>query len=420
MFFLLSRLCCRTDERGHLPCCETHSSRQNSEEEISGGNSSSSSSRRRWTAMEMLSMLKTGYTILRSETPATDLINTFMDWAARRSLFLLAVFLPPYYVYKLTKSAFAVVTPEDVAGKVVLITGASSGIGEQIAYQYAKKGARLALVARREASLHDVAAKAKDAGSPDVLVVAGDVANPEDCKRFVQATVERFGQLDHLVNNAGVASVCWFEEVPEVADFKQVLGVNFWGTVHPTHCALPHLKKSGGKIFVNSSAAAVLAMPRMSFYNASKAAVLNFFETLRIELRDEVGVTIATPGWIESEMTKGKHLSKEGTVEVDQDMRDAQVGVFPVVRAERCAEAIVDAVCRGRRHLTVPLWYRALFLWRMLAPEVSDFSQRVFYRRTAGSGHGDRQAKARRFLEATGAKGVLQPASLHSSDIKRD
>lgn len=181
---------------------------------------------------------------------------------------------------------------------------------------------------------------------------------------------------------------------------------------------------------------------------ASKAAVLNFFETLRMELRDEVGVTIATPGWIESEMTKGKHLSKEGTVEVDQNMRDvstltcavmclclktsnnprmpnelwivvqAQVGLFPVVRAERCAEAIVDAVCRGRRHLTVPLWYRAMFLWRMLAPEVADFSQRVFYRRTGGDG--DRQARARRFLEATGAKGLLQPASLHSSDIKRD
>lgn len=75
-------------------------------------------------------MLKVGYTILRSETPATDLVNSFMDWAARRSLLLLGVFLPPYYVYKLTTSAFAIVTPEDVAGKVVLVTGASSGIGE--------------------------------------------------------------------------------------------------------------------------------------------------------------------------------------------------------------------------------------------------------------------------------------------------
>ena len=79
----------------------------------------------------------------------------------------------------------------------------------------------------------------------------------------------------------------------------------------------------------------------------------------------------------------------------------------------------MDAICRGQRHLTVPLWYRALFLWRMLAPEVGDFTQRVFYRRVAGGGHGDQQqAKARRFLEATGAKGVLQPASLQSSGIK--
>ncbi|XP_066347647.1 11-beta-hydroxysteroid dehydrogenase 1A-like [Miscanthus floridulus] len=143
--------------------------------------------------------------------------------------------------------------------------------------------------------------------------------------------------VDYLVNNAGVANVCWFEEVPDVADLKQVLAVNFWGAVHPTHCALPHLKKNGGKIvFANSSAAAVLAMPRMSLYNASKAAVLNFLETLRMELGDEVGITIATPGWIESEMTKGKHLSKtkEGTVEVDQDTRDAS--------CDRGPPAIVD------------------------------------------------------------------------------
>ncbi|KAF7001560.1 hypothetical protein CFC21_017209 [Triticum aestivum] len=368
--------------------------------------------------MEMLSMLKVGYTVLRSETPATDLVNTFMDWAARRSLLLLALFMPPYHVYKLAASAAATVAPEDVAGKVVLVTGASSGIGEQIAYQYAKKGARLALVARRQGSLHEVAAKATDLGSPDVLVVPGDVARPEDCKAFVQATVERFGRLDHLVNNAGLANVCWFEEVPDVAGFKQVLDVNFWGTVHPTHAALPHLKRSRGKIFVNSSAAAVLAMPRMSFYNASKAAVLSFAETLRMELGDEVGVTVATPGWIESEMTKGKHLSKEGRVEVDQDTRDAQVGLFPVVRAERCAEAIVDAVCRGRRSVTVPLWYRALFLWRSLAPEVGDVLQRMFYRRS--SGDGGSQMRARRVLEVTGAKRVLQPPSLHTADIKRE
>ena len=78
-----------------------------------------------------------------------------------------------------------------------------------------------------------------------------------------------------------------------------------------------------------------------------------------------------------------------------------------MVRAERCAEAIGDTVCRGRRHLTVLLWYRVLFLWRMFAPEVGDFSQRVFCRRAAGGSHGDQQAKARRFLEATGVAAKL-------------
>ena len=118
-----------------LPSLLACSARQNSadcrgDQQFSGGGGGASSSSRRSVAMEMLSMLKVGYTILRSETPATDLINSFMDWAARRSLLLLAVFLPPYYIYKLTTSAFAVVAPEDVAGKVVLITGASSSIGE--------------------------------------------------------------------------------------------------------------------------------------------------------------------------------------------------------------------------------------------------------------------------------------------------
>ncbi|VAH31850.1 unnamed protein product [Triticum turgidum subsp. durum] len=365
--------------------------------------------------MEMLSMLKVGYTVLRSETPATDLVNTFMDWAARRSLLLLALFMPPYHVYKLAASAAATVAPEDVAGKVVLVTGASSGIGEQIAYQYAKKGARLALVARRQGSLHEVAAKATDLGSPDVLVVPGDVARPEDCKAFVQATVERFGRLDHLVNNAGLANVCWFEEVPDVAGFKQVL-VLFgpWFSTHLRSCA---------SLLISSPFMMLICvgavLQDVNFWGtASKAAVLSFAETLRMELGDEVGVTVATPGWIESEMTKGKHLSKEGRVEVDQDTRDAQVGLFPVVRAERCAEAIVDAVCRGRRSVTVPLWYRALFLWRSLAPEVGDVLQRMFYRRS--SGDGGSQMRARRVLEVTGAKRVLQPPSLHTADIKRE
>lgn len=153
-------------------------------------------------------MLKVGYTLLRSETPATDLVNAFMDWAARRSLLLLAVFVPPYLAYRLASSALAAASPEDVAGKVVLVTGASSGIGEQVAYRYARRGARLALVARREASLGEVAARARALGSPDVLAVPGDVARPDDCRRFVQATVEHFGRRKCHSLNAFLPEFC--------------------------------------------------------------------------------------------------------------------------------------------------------------------------------------------------------------------
>ncbi|CAN6278647.1 unnamed protein product [Urochloa humidicola] len=100
---------------------------------------------------------------------------------------------------------------EDLRGKVVLITGASSGIGEELAYQYAKKGACLSLVARRKQALEGVAAAARERGAPDVLVVPADVSDPEQSRRAVEETVAHFGKLNHLVANAGVWSICFFD-----------------------------------------------------------------------------------------------------------------------------------------------------------------------------------------------------------------
>ncbi|CAA6668347.1 unnamed protein product [Spirodela intermedia] len=321
-----------------------------------------------------------------------DLRNKFINLVAPpAALFFLCLVLPPLYFLKLFFSLFSALFPQNLRQKVVLITGASSGIGENLAYQYAKKGASLALVARREGRLRETANRSRELGSPDVLVIQADVSNPDDCRRFIETTVSHFGRLDHLVNNAGISCVCLFEEVSNITSFSQVMDINFWGLIYPTHFAIPQLKKSRGRIVVTSSAASWLPMPRMSFYNASKAALTSFYETLRVELGREVGVTIATPGLTESEMTQGKMLTKEGHLQMDQETTD--------------------------RYLTVPAWFRAVHVCRMVAPEVVDWFFRLLFMARPG---GEKEPLSKKLFDATGAKEMLYPSSQQSSEIKQD
>ncbi|XWS47784.1 hypothetical protein CRYUN_Cryun13aG0014900 [Craigia yunnanensis] len=186
--------------------------------------------------------------------------------------------------------------------------GCMVGSKKHLANEYARRGARLALVARREQRLQEVAAICEIIGSPEAVYILADVSKIEDCKRFVDATVNHFGYLDHLVTNAGVAPVCLFEDYDDITK----------------------------------------ASPAM----ASKAALISFYETLRIEFGIQIGITIVTPGLIETEMTEGQILSKEGKLEVDREMRNVQVSVMPLESADKCAKAIVDSACCGEKYLT--------------------------------------------------------------------
>ncbi|GER35860.1 hydroxysteroid dehydrogenase 1, partial [Striga asiatica] len=302
-----------------------------------------------------------------------ELIHTFLNLAAPPfTFFSLSFLLPPFQTFKFCLSVLGTLFSEDVAGKVVLITGASSGIGESLAYEYAKRRAFLVLAARREGSLADVAERARDFGSPDVVIVRGDMSKVEDCRRVVDHTMNHFGRLDHLVNNAGISSLAMLEEVDDVIDFRAVLDVNFWGCVYMTRFAVPYLRNSRGRIVVLSSSASWLPAPRMSIYNASKAAISQFFETLRVEFGLDIRITLVTPGYIESEITQGKFYTKVGKLQVDQDMRDVQLNLMAVLGAERCAKAIVRSAVRGERYLTVPAWFKKLFF-----PEMVEWSFRL-------------------------------------------
>ncbi|MCD7454504.1 Polycomb protein sop-2 [Datura stramonium] len=307
---------------------------------------------------------------------------------------------------------------ENVAGKVVIITGASSGIGEYLAYEYARRGACLAIAARRQKSLREVAERALDLGAPDVLVIPADVSKVDDCRTIVDRTMSHFGRLDHLVNNAGMTAVSLFEEIEDISKLRSIMDINFWGSVYMTRFAIPYLRYSEGKIIVLSSSASWMPSPRMSLYCASKAAMILFFEALRIEFGRDVKITLVTPGFVESEMTQGKFINKTGKVDVNPQMRDVQVGITPVVKVEECAKAIVNGACRGERYITVPAWFRVTYLWKVFCPEVVEWILRLLC--LTGSGTSPDDSLSKKILDYTGVQKVLYPENIREPELKAE
>lgn len=166
------------------------------------------------------------------------------------------------------------------------------------------------------------------------------------------------------------------------------------------------------------SSASWLYAPRLSFYSASKAAVITFFETLRVELGSDIGITIVNPGLIESEMTKGKFLNKDGRMVVDQDTRDVELSIVPVERVERGAKAIVNGACRGDKYITEPSWFRTTFFWRVFCPEILEWLNRGLLIPPPGAP--PTEALSKKILDLTGLKKYIYPRSLLSPQIKVD
>eukprot|EP00897_Mesotaenium_endlicherianum_P002742 jgi/Mesen1/2496/ME000159S01621 len=252
-----------------------------------------------------------------------------------------------------------------VRGLVVIITGASSGIGEHMAYEYAKRGARLVLAARREEKLRQVAAKCEKLGSPAAVVCRADVSKEEDCRNIIETTVSNFQKVDVLVNNAGMAHSGLFEE-SDPKSFRATVDIDFWGNVWTTVHALPYLKETGGQIVVTASVAGYTIYARQGLYNAAKAAIIQFYDTLRSEpVGAHIDITILLPGFIQSELT-----AKASESHIPR--------VWPMMRTDTAARLLVESAIHRVSYAIVPFWYATWLLYRLLGPELSDWTERVF------------------------------------------
>ncbi len=228
--------------------------------------------------------------------------------------------------------------------KVVIITGASSGIGKALAFRFAAAGARLVLAARRVNLLDEIV---KQLPQTEILTVETDVSREEDCRGLVEKAIARFGQIDVLINNAGISMRALFTEV-ELDVLRRLMDVNFWGTVYCTKYALPHLLQTKGSVVGVISVAGHVGLPGRTGYAASKFAVRGFLDTLRIEnLKTGLHVLVAAPGFTASEVRKSA-LNAEGRQQ-GETPRDEN----KMMSAETCADHIFRAVVKRKRQLVL-------------------------------------------------------------------
>lgn len=250
--------------------------------------------------------------------------------------------------------------------KVVVITGASSGIGEALAKEYAKHGFQLVIAARRLEKLNDLAKALEIEYKTKVLCVKADVSVEEDCKQLMEAAAAQFGQINVLINNAGISMRATLEEL-DLDVLRKVMDVNYWGTVYCTKYALPYLLKAKGSVIGISSIAGFKGLPGRTGYSSSKFAMQGFLESLRIEnMKRGLHVLIACPGFTASNI-RNTALAKDGKSQ-SETPRDEQ----NMMTAEEVAVRVFKAATNKKNYCVMTLNGKLTVLLNKLSSNLVD------------------------------------------------
>ena len=248
-------------------------------------------------------------------------------------------------------------------GQIIAITGASSGLGQHLAQQAASRGMHLAIMARNDSKLHVLAKKI----GGDILVFSGDVTSEDDCKKFINATIDKFGSMDHLITNAGQSMWTNFDEIEQVDLFRKLMDVNFMGVVNCIHPSLDSLKKTSGQVVVISSIQSKFGVPAHSAYSASKHALEGLIDSLRFELQSsKINFMIVYPHWIRGTEMRQNALGSNGKKIGNQKRNHNKSSVS----AEDCARNIIDALPKRRKSLFIPGKLKYLPALKLLLPPV--------------------------------------------------
>jgi short-subunit dehydrogenase len=255
---------------------------------------------------------------------------------------------------------------ENFNNKVVVITGASEGIGRALSLEFAKQKANVVIGARNESRLNELKNEIELSGA-SALVVPTDVTDKDACKNLIERAVDEYGQIDALVNNAGQTMWTLFEDIEDLSIFKQLMDLNYLGCVYCTYFALPHLKKTKGQIVGVSSVAGLNGVPSRTAYSASKHAMFGFFDSLRIELKDTgVSTTMIAPDFVLSEIHR-RALDGSGNALGKSPMQESKI-----MTAEACASLMMKAIEKRDRFLVTSLRGKLGRWMKLIAPSIVD------------------------------------------------
>lgn len=257
--------------------------------------------------------------------------------------------------------------------KVIVITGASAGIGKHLAMMLAKEGAKISICARNADKLTQTVDEILSAGGV-AFSHPCDVTKEEDCREFIEKTKSHFGHIDVLINNAGVDMGSLFRDIRDLSIYEKMMRINFFGTVYTTYYAIEEIVKNRGMIVGISSLTGKTGVPTRTAYASTKWAMYGFFNSLRIEMMPEgVHIMMVAPGYVSSDFRKSS-LAADGSIDHSNPeyAKEVRGDIKELMPTDVAVRMIIDGMKNKKREIIMTPRGKLIPFLSWIAPGLMD------------------------------------------------